>query len=110
MVSVTGMSTEDEKIKITISYEDEEGKVSTMEKDMDLTVEEATEDMERMAGVLDDSDIDYLDMSVWRHVKNRFPWLFFLMLSYVLTGKILSASENTLAQIPALVVYMPRLM
>ena len=45
MVSVTGMSTEDEKIKITISYEDEEGKVSTMEKDMDLTVEEATEDI-----------------------------------------------------------------
>ena len=45
MVSVTGMSTEDEKIKITISYEDEEGKVSTMEKDMDLTVEEATEEI-----------------------------------------------------------------
>lgn len=45
MVSVTGMSTEDEKIKITISYEDEEGKVSTMEKDMDLTIEEATEDI-----------------------------------------------------------------
>ena len=45
MVSVTGMSTEDEKIKITISYEDEEGKVSTMEKDMDLTIEEAAEDI-----------------------------------------------------------------
>lgn len=45
MVSVTGMSTEDEKIKITISYEDEEGKVSTLEKDMDLTIEEATEDI-----------------------------------------------------------------
>ena len=36
---------EDEKIKITISYEDEEGKVSTMEKDMDLTIEEAAEDI-----------------------------------------------------------------
>ena len=45
MVSVTGISTEDEKIKITISYEDEEGKVSTLEKDMDLTIEEATEDI-----------------------------------------------------------------
>lgn len=45
MVSVTGMSTEDEKIKITISYEDEEGKVSTMEKDMDLTIEEAAENI-----------------------------------------------------------------
>lgn len=45
MVSVTGMSTEDEKIKITISYEDEEGKVSTLEKDMDLTIEEAAEDI-----------------------------------------------------------------
>ena len=84
--------------------------IITVDDIFDVIEEEATEDMERMAGVLDDSDIDYLDMSVWRHVKNRFPWLFFLMLSYVLTGKILSASENTLAQIPALVVYMPMLM
>ena len=63
-----------------------------------------------MAGVLDDSDTEYLDMSVWQHVKNRFPWLFFLMMSYILTGSIISKSEQTLSAVPSLIVYMPMLM
>lgn len=84
--------------------------IITVDDIFDVIEEEATEDMERMAGVFDDSDKEYLDMSVWSHVKSRFPWLFFLMLSYVLTGKILATSEDTLSQIPALVVYMPMLM
>lgn len=59
---------------------------------------------------MDDSDTEYLDMSVWQQVKNRFPWLFFLMLSYILTGSIISTSEATLASVPALIIYMPMLM
>lgn len=84
--------------------------IITVDDIFDVIEEEATEDIERMAGVLDDSDTEYLDMSVWQHVKNRFPWLFFLMLSYILTGSIISTSEKTLSAVPALIVYMPMLM
>ena len=84
--------------------------IITVDDIFDVIEEEATEDIERMAGVLDDSDTEYLDMSVWQHVKNRFPWLFFLMMSYILTGSIISKSEQTLSAVPALIVYMPMLM
>lgn len=84
--------------------------IITVDDIFDVIEEEATEDMERMAGVLDDSDTEYLDMSVWQQVKNRFPWLFFLKLSYILTGSIISTSEATLASVPALIIYMPMLM
>lgn len=84
--------------------------IITVDDIFDVIEEEATEDMERMAGVLDDSDTEYLDMSVWQQVKNRFPWLFFLMLSYIFTGGIIATSEETLSAIPALIIYMPMLM
>lgn len=84
--------------------------IITVDDIFDVIEEEATEDMERMAGVLDDSDKEYLDISVWKHIKNRFPWLFFLMMSYILTGSIIARSEATLSAIPALIIYMPMLM
>ena len=84
--------------------------IITVDDIFDVIEEEATEDMERMAGVLDDSDKEYLDISVWKHIKNRFPWLFFLMMSYILTGSIIARSEETLSAIPALIIYMPMLM
>lgn len=84
--------------------------IITVDDIFDVIEEEATEDMERMAGVLDASDKEYLDISVWHHVRNRFPWLFFLMLSYIFTGSLISRSEDILSNIPALIVYMPMLM
>ncbi len=84
--------------------------IITVDDIFDVIEEEATEDIERMAGVIDKSDAEYLDISVWQHVKNRFPWLFFLMLSYIFTGAIISTSEETLAKVPALIIYMPMLM
>lgn len=84
--------------------------IITVDDILDVIEEENTEDFERMAGVLDDSDSEYLDISVWRHVKNRLPWLFVLMLSYVVTGGIISGFEATLSKVIALVAYMPMLM
>ena len=63
-----------------------------------------------MAGVIDDSDTEYLDMGVLRHVRNRLPWLFILMCSYIITGGIISSFEATLSQVICLVAYMPMLM
>ena len=63
-----------------------------------------------MAGVTGDSDEDYLDMSVFKHARNRLPWLFILMISYIFTGNIIANVENLVAAIPALVIYMPMVM
>jgi len=84
--------------------------IITVDDILDVIEEENTEDFERMAGVLDDSDSEYLDMSVWRHVKNRLPWLFVLMLSYVVTGGIIASFETVLSKVISLVAYMPMLM
>ena len=49
--------------------------IITVDDIMDIMEEEATEDIERMAGVMsDDVEADYLDVGVFRHVKNRLPW------------------------------------
>ena len=86
--------------------------IITVDDIMDVVEEETTEDIERMAGVIDvdDSETEYLDMSVWRHVKARLPWLFFLMCSYVITGGIISGFEEALSKMVCLVSYMPMLM
>lgn len=84
--------------------------IITVDDILDVIEEETTEDFERMAGVMDDSDRDYLDMSVFQHVKSRVPWLFLLMCSYVITGGIISRFEAVLSQVISLVAYMPMLM
>ncbi|MBE6034228.1 MAG: magnesium transporter [Clostridiales bacterium] len=84
--------------------------IITVDDILDVIEEETTEDFERMAGVMDASDKDYLDMSVWHHVRNRLPWLFLLMCSYVITGGIISSFETVLSQVISLVAYLPMLM
>ncbi|MEG0291461.1 MAG: magnesium transporter [Anaerovoracaceae bacterium] len=84
--------------------------IITVDDIFDVIEEEATEDIERMAGVIDGSDTEYLDMSVFKHVKNRLPWLFFLMCSYMITGGIITRFEASLSEVIALVAYMPMLM
>lgn len=84
--------------------------IITVDDILDVIEEETTEDFERMAGVMDASDKDYLDMSIWHHVKNRLPWLFLLMCSYVITGGIISSFETVLSKVISLVAYLPMLM
>ncbi len=84
--------------------------IITMDDIFDVIEEETTEDMERMAGVVDDSNREYLDTSVWKHMKNRLPWLFILMMSYIITGAIIKGFEGQLSAVIALVAYMPMLM
>jgi len=84
--------------------------IITVDDILDVIEEETTEDFERMAGVIDTSDLEYLDISVWKHVRNRLPWLFVLMCSYVITGGIIRHFEDVLSQVISLVAYMPMLM
>ena len=83
--------------------------IITFDDILDVIEEETTEDIERMAGVMDDSDQEYLDMGVFRHVKNRLPWLAIMMVALMITGVVISTFQDVLAQVIALVAYIPLL-
>ena len=86
--------------------------IITVDDILDVMEEEATEDIERMNGVIDweDSDKGYLDMSVMQHTLNRLPWLVILMIAYIFTGMIIKNFDDAISKIPSLVAYMPMLM
>jgi magnesium transporter len=84
--------------------------IVTMDDIFDVIEEETTEDIERMAGVVDSTTTEYLDTPVSQQVRSRLPWLFFLMLSYIATGAIISHFEMGLQSVICLVTYMPMLM
>ncbi len=84
--------------------------IITVDDIMDVIEDETTEDIERMAGVMDDSDDEYLDMGVFRHAKNRLPWLLLMTFTAMLTGSILTHFEVVLSQVIVLVSYLPLLM
>lgn len=84
--------------------------IITVDDILDVIEEETTEDFERMAGIMDDSDKEYLDLSVFSHVKSRLPWLIFLTISLMLTGAIITRFEAVLSQVIILVSYLPLLM
>lgn len=84
--------------------------IITVDDILDVIEEETTEDIERMAGVMDGSDTEYLDMGVFRHARNRMPWLLLLSVSLMITGTIIEQFEATLQQVVALTFYLPLLM
>ncbi len=84
--------------------------IITVDDIMEVIDDEATEDFQRMAGVTGDSDEEYLETGVLKHVRNRLPWLIILMCSYMITGGIISSFEDMLSSCISLVTYMPMLM
>ncbi len=84
--------------------------IITVDDIFDVIEEETTEDFERLAGVVDSTDRDYMDTPVLQHVKSRLPWLIFLMVSSMITGAIITHFEATLAKVFVLVSYLPLLM
>jgi magnesium transporter len=83
--------------------------IITVDDAIDVIQEENTEDIEKMAAILPSED-SYLKTPAWKHAKNRFFWLLFLMLSATVTGGIISAYENAFTAIPILVAFVPMLM
>ena len=83
--------------------------IITVDDILEIIDEETTEDFHKMAGVAATTE-EYLDMNVWKHVKNRLPWLTFLMVSSMITGLIITQFELLLSQVIILVAYLPLLM
>ena len=83
--------------------------IVTFDDAMDVMVEEATEDITKMAAI-NPSEKTYFDTSVFAHAKNRIPWLLILMFTSIITGTIITKYENAFAAILLLVSFIPMLM
>ena len=83
--------------------------IVTVDDIIDVMEQEATEDFEKMAGILP-SDKPYSRTSTVEMWKNRIPWLLFLMLSATFTSMILTSFEDMLAVQAGLVAFIPMLM
>ena len=83
--------------------------IVTVDDAIDVMVDEATEDMTKMAAIVP-SENGYMETSVFRHAKDRIPWLFILMFSATITGIITLRYQNLFSEMPLLVSFMPMLM
>lgn len=83
--------------------------IVTFDDAMDVMVEEATEDITKMAAI-NPSEKPYFATSVLAHAKSRIPWLLVLMFTSIITGAIITKYEDAFAAIPLLVSFIPMLM
>ena len=79
--------------------------IVTFDDAMDVMVEEATEDITKMAAI-NPSEKTYFNTSTFAHAKNRIPWLLILMLTSIITGTIITKYEDAFAAIPLLVSFI----
>ena len=83
--------------------------IVTFDDAIDVLVEETTEDIEKMAGMLP-SEKSYLRSTPWDLFKHRIPWLMLLMVSATFTGMIITGFESALAAQVVLTAFIPMLM
>ena len=83
--------------------------IVTFDDAMDVMVDEATEDITKMAA-MSPSEKSYFETSVLAQAKHRIAWLLILMFSATITGTIITRYENAFAAIPLLVSFIPMLM
>ena len=83
--------------------------IVTFDDAMDVMEDEATEDIEIMAGMTP-SDKTYLKSNALDLFKHRIPWLLLLMVSATFTGLIITRFENALAAQVVLTAFIRMLM
>ncbi len=83
--------------------------IVTVDDAIDVALEEATEDVEMMAGITP-SDKPYMKVGVFSTWLSRVPWLMLLMLSATFTGAIISVYEEALSHLVILTAFIPMLM
>ena len=74
--------------------------IVTFDDAMDVMEDEATEDIEIMAGMTP-SEKTYLRSSPLDLFRHRIPWLMLLMVSATFTGMIISSFEDALSMLPS---------
>ena len=83
--------------------------IITIDDVIDVFEEEATEDIEKMAGITPTTK-SYLKTGVIETWKKRIPWLLLMMLSATFTGTIIQSYESALAGYIILTSFIPMLM
>ncbi len=119
VISVGTMTDQEEVAQMLSKYNflalpvvDNDGRlvgIITFDDAMDVLEDEATEDIEIMAGMTP-SDKTYLRSTPWDLFKHRIPWLLLLMVSATFTGMIISSFEDALAAQVVLTAFIPMLM
>jgi len=85
--------------------------IITVDDVVEIVEEEATEDFEKMAGIMPSDDPDpYLKTGVLRLSVERIGWLLILMFTAIFTEAILTNFEDAMAALPALIPFIPMLM
>jgi magnesium transporter len=82
--------------------------IVTVDDVIDVAEEEATEDMQKMAG-MDALDDYYSQTSVFKLVKKRIGWLIVLFVGQILTALTMSGYEEVLQKIVLLSYFVPLL-
>jgi magnesium transporter len=79
--------------------------IITIDDVVDVLEEEATEDIQKLAGVggSDESSLS----SPWTKIKSRLPWLMFTMVLYIGASKSIQPFTETISKMPVLAVIMP---
>lgn len=83
--------------------------IVTFDDAIDVIREETTEDFSKMAAVVPIEET-YFRAGVFKHAKNRIPWLIVLMVSATITGAIITKYEEAFAMVPLLIACLPMLM
>ena len=83
--------------------------IITVDDIMDILVEEATEDIEKMAAIVP-SDKPYMRTTAFEAWKKRIPWLLLLMISGTFTSTIIAGFEGALSKFVLLTAFIPMLM
>ena len=83
--------------------------IVTIDDAFDVMSEESEEVLEKMAAMAPSEDV-YLKEPIFRQYKNRIVWLLILMLSSIVTGKIITNYESAFASVPLLVSFIPMIM
>ena len=84
--------------------------IITFDDAMDVIEEQATEDIEIMAGMKPSGNKTYIKSSPVDLFRQRIPWLMLLMVSATFTGMIINSFESALAAQVILTAFIPMIM
>lgn len=82
--------------------------VITIDDLVDVLQDEASEDIQRLAGT-EPLERAYLDTSIWRITRKRIGWLLLLFFTATLTGWVMDAYQTQLQAVVALAIFIPML-
>ena len=116
LISVGPETDQEEVARIIASYDllavpvvDAEGHmlgVVTVDDVVDVVMEEASEDAQKMAGVVP-IDRAYFDISFLAFVRSRITWLVVLFIGELLTANVMRHYESQVAAMMDLIVFVP---